>query len=418
MKDIITITKYTIKESVTKKSFIISTIVLILIIVALCNVPNIINLMSNDDNYGTEQYGKKYIVNDRENILGEDLDSIIEIGKMAGYEIELNSNESNEELERRIKEKEIDALVEIQRNLDTGAIKLNCTIMGNFFEGNFELEEFGNLIKSVQVNKELKEANVSQEAIANINTGIEFETTALNDENNNFGIAMASAFILFFAIYFYGNSVAVSVSSEKTSRVMETLVTSTKQRNIIIGKTLAMGLVGLSQLVLLILTAVLSYKLFIPADMDFVSAIIGKINLNAISVITCVVFFILGYIVYAFLNAVTGATISKVEDLQSAQTPIALVAVISFYLAYFTATMPDSGASKFASIFPFSSAFSMPGRILAGGATVGEIITSITILIFTAVLLAIISIKAYSNAVLHYGKRLNIIELFKISKEK
>ncbi len=417
MKDIITITKYTIKENITKKSFIVSTILLIAIIVIICNIPNIINLVSGDDSEEETQYGK-YIINDKENILGEDLNNIIEMGKLSGFEIEVNSNEKEEALEEKVRNNELAGVIEITRNEETGAIKLNCTVMGNYFTGNYELEQFVTLIKAIQVSKELKEANVSQETINNINANIEFETKTLNDENNNFGIAMASAFILFFAIYFYGNSVAVSVSSEKTSRVMETLVTSTKQRNIIIGKTLAMGIVSLSQLVILILTAVVSYKLFIPADMDFISNIIGNINLNVVSVLVCFVFFILGYTVYAFLNAVTGATISKVEDLQSAQTPIALIALFSFYLAYFTATMPDSGASKFASIFPFSAAFSMPGRILAGGATTWEIIISIAVLLITAVILAVISIKAYSNAVLHYGKRLNIIELFKISKEK
>ena len=70
------------------------------------------------------------------------------------------------------------------------------------------------------------------------------------------------------------------------------------------------------------------------------------------------------------------------------------------------------------SIFPFSSAFSMPGRILAGGATAGEITMSIAILLATAVVLAVISIKVYSGAVLHYGKRLNLKELFKLSREK
>lgn len=417
MKDIITITKYTIKENVTKKAFIISTIVLMAIIVIVCNIPNIINLASSDEGEEETQFGK-YIINDKENILGEDLNSIVDLGRVAGYDIEINSDEKVEDLESKIRNDELAGVIEIVRNEDTGAIKLDCIIKGNYFTGNYELEQFTTLIKAVQVNKELKEANVSQESIANINSNIELETRTLNDENNNFGIAMASAFILFFAIYFYGNSVAVSVSSEKTSRVMETLVTSTKQRNIIIGKTLAMGLVGLAQMLLLILTAVVSYKLFIPANMDIISNIIGNINLNVMSVLICVIFFLLGYTVYAFLNAVTGATISKVEDLQAAQTPIAMVALFSFYLAYFTATMPDSGASKFASIFPFSAAFSMPGRILAGGATTLEIIISIAVLVITAVVLAVISIKAYSNAVLHYGKRLNIIELFKISKEK
>ena len=245
-----------------------------------------------------------------------------------------------------------------------------------------------------------------------------FETKYLNDENENYGIAMAASFILFFAVYLYGNTVAVSVSSEKTSRVMETLVTSTTPRNIIIGKTFAMGIVGLGQMFLLILTAFASYKLFIPAEMDIVSTMMGNINFSVTSIVICIVYFILGYTVYAFLNAVTGATISKVEDLNSAQTPIAMISLISFYLAYFTATVPDSSASKFASIFPFSSAFSMPGRILAGGATGWEIALSIGLLIITALLLAVVSIKVYSGAVLHYGKRLNIKDLLKLSKEK
>ena len=152
--------------------------------------------------------------------------------------------------------------------------------------------------------------------------------------------------------------------------------------------------------------------------MDFISTMIGNINFSITSIATCIIYFILGYTVYAFLNAVTGATVSKVEDLNSAQTPVALISLFSFYLAYFTSTMPDSAGSKFASIFPFSSAFSMPGRILAGGATAGEIATSITLLVVTAIILAFISIKVYSGAVLHYGKRLNLKDLFKLSKEK
>ena len=280
------------------------------------------------------------------------------------------------------------------------------------------MEQFVSMIKTIQVNKELISSNVSEESINIINSPIEYETKYLDDENNNFGIAMAASFILFFAVYFYGNFVAVSVSSEKTSRVMETLVTSTSPKNIILGKTIAMGLVGLGQMVLLILTAFASYKLFIPTDMDFISSLMQNVNLSVTSILICVIYFILGYTVYAFLNAVTGATVSKVEDLNSAQTPVALVALFSFYLAYFTSTMLYSTASKFASIFPFSSAFSMPGRILAGGATVGEIGTSIVLLIATALILAIISIKAYSGAVLHYGKRLNLKDLFKLSKGK
>ncbi len=415
MKDMLTVLKYTIKENITKKSFIITTVILMAMIVILCNIPNIIKLFENED---TPIENVKFAVIDENGLLGEELNALIEIGKATNWDIEIKESASKDIVEQ-IKSHQLEGMVEILKNEQTGGIKLQYTSNGSIFSEDYIImEQFVSIIKTIQVNKELVSSNVSQESINIINSNIEYETKYLDDENNNYGVAMAASFILFFAVYFYGNTVAVSVSSEKTSRVMETLITSTTPRNIIIGKTIAMGLVGLGQMLLLILTAFASYKIFILSEMDFLSAIIGNINFNVVSIAICVIYFILGYIVYAFLNAVTGATVSKVEDLNSAQTPIALIALVSFYLAYFTSTVPDSSASKFASIFPFSSAFSMPGRILAGGATTTEIITSIALLIVTAVIFAFISIKVYSGAVLHYGKRLNIKDLFRLSKEK
>jgi ABC-2 type transport system permease protein len=334
------------------------------------------------------------------------------------WDIEIKDKASEETIEQ-VRNDELMGIVEVLKNEETGMVKLKYTSKGSIYTDDQSIiSQFASMLKTIQVNKELVNSNVSLDTINMINSEIEFETKHLEDENDNFLVAMAASFILFFAVYFYGNTVAVSVSSEKTSRVMETLVTSTTPRNIIIGKTAAMGIVGLGQMILLIVTAFASYKLFIPAEMDVISSMIENINLNVTSIAICIIYFILGYTVYAFLNAVTGATVSKVEDLNSAQTPIALISLASFYLAYFTATVPDSSASKFASIFPFSSAFSMPGRILAGGATSAEIATSIALLIATATLLAFISIKVYSGAVLHYGKRLNIKELLKLTKEK
>ena len=415
MKDMLTVLKYTIKENVTKKAFIITTVILMAMIVIICNVPNIIKFFEKD---GTIIENAKFIIVDEQNLIGEELNALTEIGKEIHLDIEIQKTVSEETIEK-IRSGELEGMIEILKNEETGMAKLQYTSKGSIFsEDQIIMEQFVSMIKTIQVNKELTSANVNPESIHVINSPIEYETRHLDDENNNFGVAMAASFILFFAVYFYGNFVAVSVSSEKTSRVMETLVTSTTPKNIIIGKTIAMGLVGLGQMLLLILTAVASYKLFIPADLDIISSMIGNINISITSILICVIYFILGYTVYAFLNAVTGATVSKVEDLNSAQTPVALISLFSFYLAYFTSTVPDSAASKFASIFPFSSAFSMPGRILAGGATTGEISMSIAILIITAIALAMISIKAYSGAVLHYGKRLNLKDLFKLSKEK
>lgn len=411
----ITILKYTIKENVTKKSFIITTIILMLMIVLVCNIPNIVNTIGGEEK---EEQSLKYVLIDHDNIIGNDINALVEMGKTINWEIDINTTNTDEAIEK-IQNNEIDGMLEVLLDEETKSAKLKYTSNGSIYvDDQSIINQFISMIKTIQINNILKQANVSPESLNIINADIEYETKHLQDANDNSGIAMAASFILFFAVYFYGNYVAVSVSSEKTSRVMETLVTSTTPRNIILGKTVAMGLVGLGQMLLLIFTAFVSYKLFIPPEMDIISSIMGNMNINIYSILICLIYFILGYTVYAFLNAVTGATVSKVEDLNSAQMPVAMIALISFYLAYFTATVPDSSASKFASIFPFSSAFSMPGRILAGGVASWEIIISIAILLVTAVLLAFISIKAYSGAVLHYGKRLNIKELLKLSKEK
>lgn len=415
MKDMITVLKYTIKENITKKAFIVTTIILMAMIVIICNIPNIIKLFESEE---VDIENAKFVVVDEENLVGTELNALAELGKTMYMDIEVQNSTSGEIIQK-IRNDELDGMIEILKNEETGMLKLRYTSKGSMFVDDQSIvSQFAAMIKSILVNQELVNANVSINTINLINSEIEFETKYLDDENNNFGVAMAASFILFFAVYFYGNFVAVSVSSEKTSRVMETLVTSTTPKNIIIGKTIAMGLVGLGQMLLLILTAFASYKIFIPTEMDFISSMIGNINFSVTSIAICIIYFILGYTVYAFLNAVTGATVSKVEDLNSAQTPVALISLFSFYLAYFTSTIPDSAGSKFASIFPFSAAFSMPGRILAGGATAAEIVTSIALLVVTAVILAFISIKVYSGAVLHYGKRLNLKDLFKLSKEK
>lgn len=415
MKDMLTVLKYTIKENITKKSFIITTIILMTMIVLICNIPNIINIFESEE---AVVENSKFVVVDAENLIGTELNDLTELGKAMYMDIEIQ-NSISDEITEQIRNDELDAMIEILKNEETGMLKLKYTSKGSMFTDDYSIaNQFATMIKSIIVNKELINSNVNLDTINMINSEIEFETKYLDDENDNYGVAMAASFILFFAVYFYGNFVAVSVSSEKTSRVMETLITSTSPRNIIIGKTLAMGIVGLGQMILLIVTALASYKLFIPAEMDFISTMIGNINFSVTSIAICIIYFVLGYTVYAFLNAVTGATVSKVEDLNSAQTPVALISLFCFYLAYFTATVPDSSASKFASIFPFSSAFSMPGRILAGGATTSEIALSIALLVVTAIILAFISIKVYSGAVLHYGKRLNIKDLLKLSKEK
>lgn len=121
---------------------------------------------------------------------------------------------------------------------------------------------------------------------------------------------------------------------------------------------------------------------------------------------------------YALLYALTGSMVSKPEDIQSANGPIAILVIIGFYLAYFSMMNPASNINQFAAILPISSPFCMPQRVLMGSSSTGELITSILVLLVSIFIIAKISIKIYSSAILNYGTKMNLKNILKICKNK
>ena len=143
-----------------------------------------------------------------------------------------------------------------------------------------------------------------------------------------------------------------------------------------------------------------------------------KIWTSIVGFIITIIYFILGYFTYALLYALTGSTVSKPEDIQSANTPVAILAVIGFYLSYFTMMNPTSSLNVFASMFPFSSPFCMPFRIMMGIASSTDVLISIAILIVTILIIAKVAIKIYSNAILNYGTKMTFKDMVKMYKDK
>lgn len=227
---------------------------------------------------------------------------------------------------------------------------------------------------------------------------------------------MVMSIVLFYAIYFCAYQVSSSITTEKTSKIMETLVTSTSPRTIVLGKTIGIGLVGLFQMILIVATALISAKSCL--DEELLNSVLDMSNVTVYLGVITMVYFILGYFAYALLYALTGSTVSKPEDIQSANTPVALLAVIGFYLSYFTMMNPTSGLNVFASLFPISSPFCMPFRIMMGLASGADVLISIAILLVTILVIAQIAIKIYSSAILNYGTKMSLKDIVNIYKDK
>lgn len=409
MRDLITVAGFTIKDMVKKKSFIISMTIILFLIVIGFNIPNILDKVKGDS-----EENLSILLVDNENIFEGTLELLNQNETNYKFEV-LRENLDNDQIKQKIKDKEFEACLIFSKS-EMG-VKIEYIVESIISIGEIPqevLESFNILYTNVQISK----LNLTQEQLETLRTSFEVEVIE-TDENaasgNQFAIMLLSL-SLWMGVHFFANQVSTSITTEKTSRIMETLITSTKPKTIVLGKTIGAGIVGLLQVLIIMVTAIVSALIFLPEGA--LDGIIDISNITPILAVITVIYFILGYFLYAFLYALTGATVSKPEDINSANTPVSIIEIVGFYLAYFSMMNPASNINVIASILPISSPFSMPFRVMMGTATLSQITISIGVLIICSILVAKISIKIYSAAILNYGTKLNFKDMMKIYKEK
>ena len=404
MKDLFIVTKFTMKDMLQRKSFIITTIIFLIMIVVGFNIPNFMKMLNKDSDVN------KIEIIDSGNVFEGTLESLKDLD--TGYEIQI-LNEDYEKIKEKIENKEIDSAIIVEKqdeNIKIKYIVKSATMMSGVPENI--ISTLNTLYTNIQINK----LGLTEEQLKSITPNFEFALEQTDEEaSGNVYAMMLLSLVLFYAIYFCAYQVSSSITTEKTSKIIETLVTSTSPKTIVLGKTLGIGIVGLLQMILLVGTALISAKTFLePGILDSI-IYVSKIT-PYLGIIT-IIYFIFGYFEYALLYALTGSTVSKPEDIQSANGPIAILAVIGFYLSYFTMMNPASELNVFASMFPISSPFCMPFRIMMGLAKPTDVIISIVILLITGIIIAKIAIKIYSNAILNYGTKMSFNDIVKMYKD-
>ena len=404
MKDLFTVTKFTMKDMLQRKSFIITTIIFLIMIVIGFNIPNFMKMLNKDSDVN------KIEIIDSGNVFEGTLESLKDLD--TGYEIQI-SNENYEKIKEKIENEEIDSAIIVEKqdeNIKIRYIVKSATMMSGVPENI--ISTLNTLYTNIQINK----LGLTEEQLKSITPNFEFALEQTDEEaSGNVYAMMLLSLVLFYAIYFCAYQVSSSITTEKTSKIIETLVTSTSPKTIVLGKTLGIGIVGLLQMILLVGTALISAKMFLePGTLD---SIIDVSKITPYLGIITIIYFIFGYFEYALLYALTGSTVSKPEDIQSANGPVAILAVIGFYLSYFTMMNPASELNVFASMFPISSPFCMPFRIMMGLAKPTDVIISIVILLITGIIIAKIAIKIYSNAILNYGTKMSFNDIVKMYKD-
>lgn len=408
MKDLWIVASYTIQEMVKKKIFLISNFIILLMIVVGFNIPNMISAFHDDES------GSKILVVDYENIFEGTLQSLNAMDLPYEFIIE-NKEISFDEIKQKMENGDIEDAIIIRKDNEKIHIQYlveNMAMMDGVPDGAV------NSLTALYTNLQISKLGLTQEQLASLSPNFEFELSQTEEQEvkGNVIVIMLLSLVLFYAIYFCAYQVSASITTEKTSKIMETLVTSTKPKTIVLGKTLGIGIIGIIQVAIIVIVALVCAKTCLPKGMLESVLDLSQItpSLGAITLL----YFVLGYVTFALLYALTGSMVSKPEDVQTANGPVAIVAMVGFYLAYFTMMNPTSKLNVFASIFPISAPFCMPFRIMMGVATTSQILASIVVLLITILVVANMSIKIYSNAILNYGSRVNMKDMIKMYRNK
>ena len=244
---------------------------------------------------------------------------------------------------------------------------------------------------------------------------IDCKTESLGvDQSQNYWYAYIMIMALYMVIMFYGQMVATNVATEKSSRAMELLITSAKPTAMMFGKVLSSCIAGFVQMAAVFGSAILSYNINRDkwADVPIVKSIFDMpLSLFGFMLM----FFVLGFLIYAFMYGAVGSTASKLEDINTSVLPITVLFVacfIAIMISLASGTV-ESTLMKVCSFIPFTSPMAMFTRIAMSAVPWYEIAASVGLLIFSAVAVGIISARIYKMGVLLYGNPPKLSALLK-----
>ncbi|PAV29310.1 hypothetical protein CIL05_13015 [Virgibacillus profundi] len=389
------------------KSFLISTIITLVFIVGLANFQTIIEAFDDGED--------KIAVIDESNELFETYKQSVE---GVNEEMEIVAYDGTEEEGKAaVQEEDYKALIVLSTNESQLP---EASYYANTISDSSNQQLLSQQLQQLKVAIATQQAGVDEAALADIYAPVTFETTALDEAAKSQeelsqarGIVYVMLFLLYMTVMMYGQMIAMEIANEKSSRVMEILVSSASPVTHMFAKIFGIALLGLTQVTLFV--GVGYY--FITTKQDELTGgffeIFGIQDTSPSIYIFAIIFFILGYLLYATLAAMLGSLVSRVEDAQQMIMPMIFLILIAFFIAMFGIGMPDSTLVVVSSYIPFFTPMVMFLRVGMLDVPIWEIALSIGIMIATIILLAIIGARVYKGGVLMYGRSSSFKDLKK-----
>lgn len=398
MNKFLTVLTHTFNTSLKSKTFIITTVITAILFGVVFNLPSIISLF--DKNQVT-QIG---IIDQTENVYPM-LESQAKAFDYSDIEMSLIKNE--EEAKKQLNEGKISGYFIIDSQ-EAGS--LSATYKAQQINDASITNKVTQMLNQIQFRMKAETLGLTVEQASQL-----FKPLALNkiplDKNAKSEEEIVQStvivYILLFAIYFgvlmYGNMIATEVAKEKSTRVMEILISSVNPIQQMFGKIIGIALLGILQTLIFIFVGYIS-MMFGNKSVDLGDMVVDFSNIPARTIVFAVIFYILGYLLFSTIAAMLGSLVSRVEDLQQSLTPLNFVVIAAFMIAMYGLQHPDSTLIHVTSYIPFFTPMIMFLRIGISTIPTWEILLSIGIMIITILGTAVLASKIYRGGVLMYGK--------------
>ncbi len=421
------------KARVKKRSFVISTIAITLILVAGAFVPTIIEALS------VNSQSKVVVINTAGATAGQDvtvaLDNILNQSRdktTRKKDFEVTSAQPGEKaaLRQRVHDDKLDVLVTVGRN---AAGDLTFDYYTNASTAGVQTSRVSAAISQLNFTDKLARSGVPQSQLASLYTPPELKATSTAEEATGrtptetlaaYFVAFAGVVLIYIVVTQYGVMVAQGAAEEKSNRIMEIMINAATPFQLMIGKIVGIGLSGVTQMSIVLVAA--SAALLAQAPLK--SVLVANSTSNAPSLdiaslslgmlLMLGIYFVLGFLLYGALYAAVGSLVSRQEDVQSALGPLTILLLVSYMLGIFGLQAPDSSWVVALSFFPFSTPILMLTRIGVGTVSTWEVLLSLVIMVVSIAIMLAIATRVYRAGVLMYGQKADIGKLFKLARSK
>lgn len=394
---------HTFMSKIKAKSFIITTALFLAFIIIMSNIQSIMDIFDQE-----EAVDQVAVVTEIDSFY-EALDNSLQTTES---EIEIvRYNDALEKAQEQVIDGEYKAVLEItEQEQLPAAVYYTADMSSTSIESTLN-----QALEQIKTEIATNKAGLDPGTIATIYEPMSFEKEPIVAEGEEGsvkteeelsgarGLVYVILFLLYFAVIAYGNMIATDIANEKTSRVMEILISSSSPVSQMFAKILGIGSVGLVQMLLYL---GVGYIVIQQKQEELVGGFFEFFGLSETSASTfvyAIVFFLLGYFLYATLSAMLGSLVSRTEDVQQLMTPVILLIVVAFMISIFGLSNPSSQFVTIASYIPFFSPMAMFLRVGMLNIPFWEVGLSIAILIITIVILAIVGARVYRGGVLMYG---------------